>query len=227
MALPSNVDFGTVTGVALRTSDGSPVGGVKFTFTPSLTPALVKVVGSVPPVMVRVDAVVGTTDEDGVLCRPGGDPGVILPSSADADLNPSGWTWVVTTEKTNQWPKTSATFVLLPDEVVDLTSIVNVSPSLGVEIAAWSAVVSQVEAARDETVAAAASVPSASSINTSIANAVEPANTTLAGRLSETTLNATYVTFKNFDGTPVIGSRVVITLTADQTDIQDITVEAI
>lgn len=37
----------------------------------------------------------------------------------------------------------------------------------------------------------------------------------------------TFVTFKNFDGTPVVGSRVVITLTADQTDIQDITVEAI
>lgn len=154
MALPSNVDFGTVTGVTLRTSDGAPVGGVKFTFTPSLTPALVKVVGSVPPVLVRVDAVVVQTNDSGVLCRADGTPGVLLPSSSDADLAPSGWTWVVSTEKTNNWPKTSATFVLTPNETVDLTGIVNVSPSLGVEIAAWTAVVDQAEAARDAAVVA-------------------------------------------------------------------------
>lgn len=209
MALPSNVDFGTVTGVALRTSDGAPVGGVKFTFTPSLAPALVKVVGSVPPVMVRVDPVIGTTDASGVLCRPNGDPGVVLPASSDADLNPSGWTWVVTTAQTNQWPKTSATFVLLPNVTLDLTSIVNVSPSLGVEIAAWTAVVNQVTTLRDQTVASAATVPSITTINTSIdskistertatntniANAVAPANSTLAGRLSVTELSNTITT---------------------------------
>lgn len=161
MALPSNVDFGTVTGVALRTSDGAPVGGVKFTFTPSLTPALVKVVGSVPPVMVRVDPVVGTTDEFGVLCRPDGDPGVVLPASSDADLTPSGWTWVVTTAQTNQWPRTSATFVLTPNQVVDLTGIVSVSPSLGVEIAAWTAVVNQVTSLRDQTAVSATNADTA------------------------------------------------------------------
>lgn len=37
----------------------------------------------------------------------------------------------------------------------------------------------------------------------------------------------TFVTFKNFDGSPVVGKNVVITLTQDGTDIQDITVEAI
>lgn len=193
MALPSNVDFGTVTGVALRTSDGAPVGGVKFTFTPSLTPALVKVVGSVSPVMVRVDPVIGTTNEFGVLCRPDGDAGVVLPASADADLNPSGWTWVVSTQATKQWPATSATFVVLPDAVLDLTDIVNVSPSLGVEIAAWTAVVDEVTTLRDETVAAAATVPSSASIDSSIAQAVAPANSTLAGRLSEVQLSATIV----------------------------------
>jgi hypothetical protein len=37
-------------------------------------------------------------------------------------------------------------------------------------------------------------------------------------------LNATYVTFKNFDGTPVTGKHVEITLTADGTDIDNIRV---
>lgn len=35
---------------------------------------------------------------------------------------------------------------------------------------------------------------------------------------------ATYVAFKNFDGTPVTGKHVVITLTADGTDIDNIQV---
>ncbi|QDG61253.1 hypothetical protein [Pseudarthrobacter sp. NIBRBAC000502771] len=39
-----------------------------------------------------------------------------------------------------------------------------------------------------------------------------------------TALSATYVTFKNFDGTPVTGKHVEITLTADGTDIDNIRV---
>jgi hypothetical protein len=38
---------------------------------------------------------------------------------------------------------------------------------------------------------------------------------------------ATAVTFRNSDGTPLVGKRVVITVTPDGTDIQDITVEDI
>jgi len=37
-------------------------------------------------------------------------------------------------------------------------------------------------------------------------------------------LTATYVTFKNFDGSPVTGKHVEITLTADGTDIDNIRV---
>jgi hypothetical protein len=39
-----------------------------------------------------------------------------------------------------------------------------------------------------------------------------------------TALNATYVTFKNFDGSAVTGKHVEITLTADGTDIDNIRV---
>ncbi|MDT0171008.1 hypothetical protein [Pseudarthrobacter sp. BRE9] len=52
----------------------------------------------------------------------------------------------------------------------------------------------------------------------------------LVGKINDTTsgtsaaLSATYVTFKNFDGTPVIGKHVEITLTADGTDIDNIRV---
>jgi len=39
--------------------------------------------------------------------------------------------------------------------------------------------------------------------------------------------DATYVRFRNYDGTPVVGKRVTVTLTADGTDIDNIVVEAI
>ena len=46
------------------------------------------------------------------------------------------------------------------------------------------------------------------------------------GRLSEPELSASFVQFRNFDGSAVAaGSVVVITLTEDGTDIHDITVE--
>lgn len=47
------------------------------------------------------------------------------------------------------------------------------------------------------------------------------------GRLSESQLSATYVSFQNFDGSPVVGKHVIIKLTADGTGIEDITVEVI
>ena len=54
-----------------------------------------------------------------------------------------------------------------------------------------------------------------------------PAVSSVDGNTGAVSLSTTYVTFKNFDGTPVVGKNVVITLTADGTDIQDITVEAL
>ena len=49
---------------------------------------------------------------------------------------------------------------------------------------------------------------------------------TTTGRLSEPELSASFVQFRNFDGSAVAaGSVVVITLTEDGTDIHDITVE--
>lgn len=46
------------------------------------------------------------------------------------------------------------------------------------------------------------------------------------GRLSPTELSASFVQFRNFDGSAVAaGSVVVVTLTEDGTDIHDITVE--
>lgn len=42
--------------------------------------------------------------------------------------------------------------------------------------------------------------------------------------LTEAAANATYVTFRNSDGTPVTGKHVEITLTADGTDIENIKV---
>lgn len=39
--------------------------------------------------------------------------------------------------------------------------------------------------------------------------------------------NATFVSFRNYDGTPVVGKHVIIKLTSDGTGIDDITVEAL
>ena len=58
------------------------------------------------------------------------------------------------------------------------------------------------------------------------ATAVNDHETQLATRLSEAGLKATFVQFRNFDGSAVAaGSVVVVTLTEDGTDIHDITVE--
>jgi len=50
------------------------------------------------------------------------------------------------------------------------------------------------------------------------------ADNALPNRLQDMALSATYVTFKNFDGSPVTGKHVEITLTADGTDIDNIRV---
>lgn len=42
--------------------------------------------------------------------------------------------------------------------------------------------------------------------------------------VSRAEASATYVTFRNFDGSPVVGKHVEITLTADGTDIDNIRV---
>lgn len=47
---------------------------------------------------------------------------------------------------------------------------------------------------------------------------------TTPGTPTQAALSATYVTFRNFDGSPVTGKHVEITLTADGTDIDNIRV---
>lgn len=181
MSIPPSVGFGTITGVTLRTSDGSPVAGVQFIFTPALQPGLVTVAGSVPPVVIAVDPVVGVTNAAGVLCGPDGVPGVVLTASSDVDVSPSGWTWVVTTPGTSRWPSTAASFVLAPGEVKDLTTITTLSPSLGVEIAAWTAAIAAVTVLRDQ----------AATIATTTATAVATASLALKANIASPTFTGT------------------------------------
>lgn len=55
-------------------------------------------------------------------------------------------------------------------------------------------------------------------------DSVNVRDTNLPANLQSAALSATYVTFRNFDGTPVTGKHVEITLTADGTDIDNIRV---
>ena len=75
----------------------------------------------------------------------------------------------------------------------------------------------------------ASGIPS-TDLTSSVQAALDKANAigdlVTSGRLSEPALNATFVQFRNFDGSAVAaGSVVVVTLTEDGTDIHDITVE--
>ena len=159
MALPANINYGTVSGVFLRAKadgvdvdrnpDGDPIRGLKVTFTPSISPALVKNTTATPPVTILIDPVVCTTDDDGVLCGPDGAPGVLLVASGDTDLDPSGWTWTVEIKQTSTFPRVSFAFVVGVDSVTDLSTVLPVPAGLGAEIAAWEAAVASTLAGAD------------------------------------------------------------------------------
>lgn len=103
MALPTNVNYGTVTGRFLLAYQDSSDGdlypdGVPAKGSVIFTPSPVKLLNpsALPaPVTILPAAVEATINSDGYLEGYAGSPGIRLVATDDADLNPLNWTWRV------------------------------------------------------------------------------------------------------------------------------------
>jgi len=143
MALPSNVDYGTVVGQFLLAyadsndvdlfPDGQPAKGSIF-FTPS--PSKLLNASSTPnPVTVVPQTVEVQLDNEGYIEGYSGERGVRLVATDDVDLNPLNWTWSVEFRLTDQQdvpvPIASFSFSLPAGQTVDLTTLTPVPDANG------------------------------------------------------------------------------------------------
>jgi hypothetical protein len=135
MALPTNVNYGTVVGQFLlayadsndsgNDPDGVPAKGSIF-FRPS--PAKILDPGASPnPVTILPAVVEATLDSEGYLCGYGTDRGIRLVATNDTDLNPTSWTWTVefrlTAQDDTPVPVSSFSIALPAGTTVDLTTV--------------------------------------------------------------------------------------------------------
>jgi hypothetical protein len=144
MALPSNVNYGTVVGQFLLAyadsndvgpnPDGRPAKGSIY-FRPSPI-KLLNASSSPNPVTVLPAVVECLLDSEGYLLGYPGDRGVRLIATDDPDMNPTGWTWTVEFRLTDQddVPVSLPSFsISLPtDATVDLTTLSPVPDASGV-----------------------------------------------------------------------------------------------
>ena len=110
MALPSNVNYGTVVGQFLLAyadsndvdlyPDGIPAKGYIY-FRPSPI-KLLDAQASPNPVTILPAVVECALDADGYLLGGDGTKGVRLVATDDADMNPVNWTWTVEFRLTDQ-----------------------------------------------------------------------------------------------------------------------------
>ena len=143
MALPSNVDYGTVEGQFLLAyadsndvdlfPDGQPAKGSIF-FTPS--PSKLLNASSTPnPVTIVPQTVEVQLDNDGYIEGYSGERGVRLVATDDADLNPLNWTWSVEFRLTDQQdvpvPIAGFSFSLPAGDTIDLTTLTPVPDANG------------------------------------------------------------------------------------------------
>jgi len=143
MALPSNVDYGTVVGQFLLAyadsndvdlfPDGQPAKGSIF-FTPS--PSKLLNASSTPnPVTVVPQTVEVQLDSEGYIEGYSGDRGVRLVATDDVDLNPLDWTWGVEFRLTDQQdvpvPLAGFSFELPAGDTIDLTTLTPVPDANG------------------------------------------------------------------------------------------------
>jgi hypothetical protein len=135
MALPSNVNYGTVVGQFLLAysdktdpdvfPDGVAAKGSIY-FRPSPT-KLLDGSSSPNPVTILPAVVECALDSEGYLLGGDGTRGVRLVATDDTDLNPTGWTWLVEFRLTDQddVPVSIPSFsIALPSSTtVDLTTV--------------------------------------------------------------------------------------------------------
>jgi hypothetical protein len=172
VALPSNVNFGTVTGRFMRAvadgmdadrdPDGEPIVGLQIMFQADLAgSAVVRNATAAPsPVTILIDPVYATTDSEGYLVGTDGQRSIKLVATDDADLDPHGWTYRVTLSSPS-YPRLQFSFALPMDTTVDLTSVVPVPANPGEGIIAWQAAVDETFANKAAAQAAASDAEAA------------------------------------------------------------------
>ena len=157
MSLPANVGYGRVTGRLIRAlldstsdpdnePDGIPIVNATVTFTASV-PRVVDAT-AIPPVMIFLDPITVRTDNDGVLVSPDKTEGVTLVATDDPDLNPTGWTYLVTVKGTGV-PSMSWSITVPEGSTQDLATAIPVPSSPGSQLAAWQAVVAEIMGGTD------------------------------------------------------------------------------
>jgi hypothetical protein len=101
---PANVSTFTVTGRFVKgvaDSDDAgqepellPIVGAIVTFVPDVTPPIIRIPTSTPPVTIYQETIVATTDIDGYLkIAADSSQGVKLIWGLDPDIIPTGWSW--------------------------------------------------------------------------------------------------------------------------------------
>lgn len=118
MALPTDIQTGTVTG-KYTNSDGTPAQG-----TVTFTPAAKYVVSPVTKTTVIMSALTVTLDGNGQFSA-------VIIASNDPDMVPTGWTWDATVTLTGGVRVTTQAFILNPDATMDITGITTVQTNLG------------------------------------------------------------------------------------------------
>ena len=143
MALPTNVNYGTVVGqFLLAYSDSNDAGsepdGVPAKGSIYFRPSPIKLLdgsASPNPVTILPAVVEATLDSEGYLCGYGTVRGIKLVATDDADMNPTDWTWTVEFRLTSQddVPVAIPSFAIeLPsNSTVDLTTVSPVPDSNG------------------------------------------------------------------------------------------------
>lgn len=137
--LPSNVDYGYVTGQFLlavgdssdadATPDGVAPEGLTITFTPE--PGwLLNVSATANPITILPSEIVCTVDSEGYLVDPAGNRGVYLIATDDPDLNPINWNYTVTFRFPDR-PKRSFNIAVPMGSETDLTTATPVAGSIG------------------------------------------------------------------------------------------------
>lgn len=143
MALPTNVNYGTVVGqFLLAYADSSDVGpdpdGVAAKGSIYFRPSPVKILdgtSSPNPVTILPAVVEATLDSEGYLCGYGTTRGINLVATNDADLQPLNWTWTAEFRLTDQSDTPVAipafSFALPAGTTVDLAVVSPVPDSNG------------------------------------------------------------------------------------------------
>lgn len=168
---------------------GIPVTGVVATFTPNVSPPLVRNVTGAP-VSVVVSPIKAATNSNGqlVLVEDSTTPldslplGVPLIASVGDNINPSGWTWTLDLRAPNL-PDLSLDFVIGEGQELDLARIVSVPSNVGSALLQWQQALIGTQANADAASASAAyAADSASAAARAATNAASAAVTATTAR---------------------------------------------